>query len=198
MHARIIISLLLIAAILLVGCVSISAPAPVTPTPSASHIAVEKEALRLGEVALDRNLSIGDFSTLENLTQDDAALRDEVVEAEWMVEHQLPQHAGHSLNAIASIARDGKYVCPADSLSHVRVYLDYNESALATDALQQGKETLHEWETIARAAKQKNAAAYPGLEEVINQMDLTIRTFEQGDYNAARAHAAYLEAHGYC
>lgn len=171
----------------------------VLSTPSApSNDAIVDEALRLSGIAQDRNLTTTDFSTLEELVKDHHVLAHETEEAIWMVDHELPHHVNHTLNAIISIAKTGEYVCPADSLSHIRPFLDYNEMEKAIHVLGEGKAAMPKWKEKVFLARQKNPEAYPDADTLIIEMQATITTFELGKLNESREHSLYLEENGYC
>lgn len=159
---------------------------------------IVQEVLRLELLSLDQNLTIDDLSLLHELTKDNESLHHEEEEAEWMIEHNLAKHAIHSLNAIGIEAVGEDYVCPADSLSHVRPYLDFNEMEKAAHVVEEGAEALPIWIDKVNAAKAKNPSVYSNSDKLIEEMQATIEAFESGNLDAARTHALYLEENGYC
>jgi hypothetical protein len=154
--------------------------------------------MRLEGLALSRNLTESDIALLGNLTSSDAKLGGEYRELEWLLQHNFTQHVQHSLGSIYYIATQGKWVCPPDSLSHVGIFLQYNETGMAQDALNDGEQTLPEWESKALASKAKNNETYPDLGLMLSAMHAEIAAFHAGNYSGAEEQAAYLEQQGYC
>ena len=161
---------------------------------------VLQEVLRLEEVSLERNLTKNDLPRLGELIlpSSNSKLQKEFDELNWLLGHKFNQHVAHSLNAMASVLSTGKYVCPADQLSHVRPYLDFNETQRAADAISEGKETLAEWEANAQSIRQTVPSAYPDLDYLLKIMKDEIRAFDAGDFAKAKAYGSILEEKGYC
>ncbi len=166
--------------------------------PVLDRAAVEAESLRLQGVAGERNLTRADIAPLLRMTEMDADLLRETQEVGWMIDHGFQNHVSHSLNAIYWIAKDGQWLCPADSLSHVGLFLQYNETAMAADAAKEGADALGPWAVKARAAKRASPDAYPDLEKLISVMEKVKPEFDSGDYAAAESDSDYLAMNGYC
>ncbi len=161
---------------------------------------IENESLRLQGVAMQRTLAEQDFANLSSLTQIDPKLHGEFLEVQWFMEHNLSNspHISHSLNSIYWIAKQGKWVCPADSFSHVGLFLEYNDTDLANDAFNDGQSVLAEWTTKARNLHAQNASYYSNAEDLISVMNDLISNYNEKNFEKVKNDSTYLEENGYC
>ncbi len=160
--------------------------------------AVESESLRLQALSEKRDLTVGDLSALDNLTKPDPPLHGEVTEAEWMIAHNFTRHVAHSINAVYWIAKDGQWLCPADPLSHVGIFLRYNETVMARDALEEGRSSLDPWLAQAQAVREKDPQAYPGLDALAAAIRRVISDMDRDDYASAMIDSAYVDQNAFC
>ncbi len=160
--------------------------------------AIEDEATRLMALQEKRDLAVPDLSTLELLTRGDAEMHQETVEAGWMITHNFTRHVGHSLNAVYWLAKNGQWLCPADPLSHVGIFLQYNETGMAKDALEEGRSTLDPWLAQAQAVRAKDPEAYQGLENLTSAMRRVISDMDSNDYAAAISDSGYVDQNAFC
>jgi hypothetical protein len=160
--------------------------------------ALESELFRLNSIATQRNLTLEDLSALGRLAANDQLLAEEFAELEWFVTRGYRLHAQHELEALSWLARAGAWECPAEKLSHVRPYLEHGETRLAIDAAEEGEAMLPAWEAKARVVKASNPDYYPALDGLVVAMQKTISAVRSGDYETAKAEAAFLEKNGYC
>jgi cytochrome c biogenesis protein CcdA len=162
------------------------------------ELAVANESIRLESLASTRDLTPEDLEKLETLTRNHPRLREEFEEVDWMVRHGYQLHAQHSLESIFWIAEGIERFCPAETLSHVRPYLEWDETELALRSAEEAEKEFPEWEIYARGVKEKHPDAFPGLDELLNTMKNVISDVRSGDYSAAKTDAGYLEERGYC
>ena len=160
--------------------------------------AIQNEAMRLQDLLTIRNLSVEDIALLDVLTQNDSDLYSEYIETRWMIEHNYSKHVSHSLNSVYWTANGSGVECPSDALSHVGLYLQFNETELAEDATREGEGTLEEWKIKAERARAINASYYPNLDEVLRTMERIVSDMHQGNYESARNKSIYLGEIGYC
>jgi len=162
------------------------------------HREMVDEVLRLQQVSLRRNLSRDDLIALDNLTISDTRVHGEYLEAVWMMDHGYGRHVEHSINSMYYILTTGTWLCSADSLSHVGVFLKYDELQMAKDSLEEGNRTLVSWEEMAQSTKSKNPETYPGLNDLLLYMHKEIDDFTSGNISATEQDAAFLDQNGYC
>ncbi len=169
-----------------------------TPAIDPQRQAVKNEYFRLALLSEMRNITTADLANMGNLTAFDSDLHGEWNEAIWMAQRNLTHHLAHSLEAIYIITTKGKYTCPSDSLSHVGLFLESNETKMAQDAFQDGKDTLAQWESNALTIKTNHPDAYPGLDALLLAMHGEISDFDSGNYSGVKEKSDYLENNGYC
>ena len=167
---------------------------------SVNKESVENESLRLQGVAMEREFTNEDLANLNNLTKNDPKSHSEFLEIEWFMDHNFSasKHIGHSLNSLYWIAKQGKWLCPADSFSHVGLFLLSNDSDLANDAFNDGQETLSEWTTIARSLHAKNASYYSNAEDLISVMNDLVANYNENNFEKVKEDSKKLEEIGYC
>ena len=198
--------LILIAILIDVLIITKHVPQPVSQLSSNVNLNfIEAETFRLQSLTEGingHNLTLEEVSKLGELTANDKKFYSEYLEVVWLIKHNYPKHVSHSLNSIYWLAKerrgDGKWLCPADQLSHVGIYLQFNEIKRAQDAVADGKETLNEWVANARKTKSRNESYYPNLELIIDSMNRLIRQMDNGDYLSAKNESLYLGEIGYC
>ncbi len=163
-----------------------------------SQKAIVAEYYHLASTALARNLTSADLALMGDLTASEADLHKEWGEALWLADRGFSHHVRHSLDAIFFIVTRGKFLCPSDSLAHVGVFLQYNETAMAADSLEDGQKSLPEWEQNALATRARNPQSYPGLEKLLSTMKQEISDYNAGNIAAAISESSFLEQNGYC
>ncbi|MFN7990878.1 MAG: hypothetical protein U0R44_01835 [Candidatus Micrarchaeia archaeon] len=183
-----------------VGVVVFLAVATAFPPPkeNGTNGSVEAEVTRLQIISAGRNLTADDLAPLQAVTENDPKLRPEVEEALWMIDHNYTTHVSHTLNSIYWIAKEGRWVCPADSLSHVGIFLKFNETEMAKDAEKDGEETLDEWIAKAERARKADPSFYPDLDSVVISMKRVISYMKQSDFGDAMDESLHLGEIGYC
>ncbi len=164
-----------------------------SPPPSSGVI---KEINRLQVLQFQRNLTLADISNLGSMVKGNARMENEFAGLEFMAGHGYPNHVEHTLGSLYSIAANTTLLCPADALSHVGIYLKYNETGMAKDAVSEGARQLSAWEAMAREAAKKGA--YPGLEKMLSVMKDEAAQMDAGNYSAAINDSDYLGQNGYC
>jgi hypothetical protein len=165
-----------------------------------SHIDSNKvinEVQRLQVLSNTQNLTISDLNLLLEYSND-PKITDEFDELKWMIEHGFQNHAYHSLQSIYDIEIGNRLICPFDPLSHVAIYLQYNETKKAIDSAKDGASQMSSWKNITFPMHQKNSSYYPGLEELIIAMENEITYMNEGKYDSALTESRYVSENGYC
>jgi len=158
------------------------------------------ELNKLGEISFQRNLTTNDTEKLEELikSQNNSDLQNEFDELKWMIQHDIQEHAKHSLNSLYDDATGQSFDCPADPLTHIGIYLQYNETNLAKDALKEAQKQLPNWQEQAKKAKSQNNQLYPNLEQIIQLMNKILQDMNNQDYANAQKDSIKLSYESYC
>jgi len=194
--AIIIVALLAIVAAYFIPIPSLSQPHNINDPQL--HARVAKETFRLESLSLERNLTTDDLKPLENLTRQDERFADEFEELKWMMDHNYPHHVFHSLTSLNAIALNQTVLCPADALSHVAVYLQWNETARAQGSLEDAQSNIDEWEMKVVKVREGSPSAYPGEDKLIEAMKQEIAQVQAGNYSAAITYGNYVDENGFC
>ncbi len=207
--------LFLLSVLFLAGCMqnpAQSTPAP-SPTPAAilaspsagldgsslTKALIANETFRLESLYLQRNLTVEDLNKLEGLAnQDPGEFGTEFKELKWMMEHDFTKHVGHSLGTIGNIALNKTIYCPSDALSHVGLFIQYNETEMALDALHDGQLQIEGWTKQVKEARKRNPNAYANFEQALEVMNREINETLAGDYAASIRDSAYVDANVSC
>lgn len=202
--------LVLLTALLLTGCMqsqhaiipsasptAINSPSLSDKVPVKALIA--NETFRLEDLYFQRNLTIEDLNKLEGLTnQDPEELEGEFKELKWFVERNFTKHVAHTLAGIGNIALNKTIACPSDALSHVGLFLQYNETGMALDALREGQEQMPGWIMQVKEARKRNPNAYANFQQAVEVMNREINETLAGDYAASIRDSAFVDANVSC
>ncbi|MFA4887820.1 MAG: hypothetical protein WC595_06430 [Candidatus Nanoarchaeia archaeon] len=152
------------------------------PPPVNQPSEITTEINRLKAVAEDRNLTVEDYSQLNQLTQPIPYYQDGLKKIEWLTEHGEADHAAHGLSYLLLYSQTGKeYACLIHDLSHIESYLHYNDLAMAEEAIKELD--AQPWIDKAEKSRQRLPQYYKNFDQLKATVLDTVERLKNKNYS---------------
>ena len=170
------------AGFILLTLILITACETETPLPINQPSEITTEINRLKAVAEDRNLTVQDYSQLNQLTLPIPYYQDGLKEITWLTEHGEADHAAHGLSYLLLYSQTGKeYTCLIHDLSHIESYIQYKDFAMAEEAIK--KLDAQEWINKAEKSRQRLPQYYKNFDHLKATVLDTVERLKNKDYS---------------
>lgn len=159
---------------------------------------VLEELERVGALAQEGTLTVGELAMLDALTSVDHDAEHGMSELHLMVQYQEWEHAGHAIGFLSAYVQTGEEaLCPGHDLAHYYVLSRHGETDEAMHALEHAEDHLRLWERKAKAYTE----LYPAprtVEEISSIIDAHLTRISSGDSTATEEEVRFLATETLC
>ena len=154
------------------------------PTGLIGNQHVLDEIVRLEVLNNKLKLTEKDYTQLMSMAKGDPIAEDLTNDSLWFIQHQIPQHASHSLGDLYRYIQTGNYsVCVPHEIEHIGGYLAFNETDKVQEGLSRVNSYYGEWKTKAYQLQSKYPATYQNLTQLIQDIDSVLTKLNSNNTN---------------
>ena len=134
------------------------------------------------------NLTVQDLVPLQRMVEQDAYAHDFMDEAVWLLNHHEYEHVGHSLYYLQEYVTTGEDdVCIPHELSHIRVYLKYQDFGLVEAQTKVVEKYEQSWLDAGKKRYTKFPQYYVKFEEIKPKIDEVVMRLKAQEYDQKTA-----------